>query len=247
MNILLIHKAEIVNNRVTITGDKLKHLRKILKVKVGDNVKLGVINETIGTGTIEAISKDNALLLVRVDKQPPERIPIHLILAIPRPIMLKRVLAQAASMGIEKISLLRSKRVEKSFLNASIVDQDNYTPFLIKGIEQSVDTRVPEIQIHHRFKAFIELAANSKAKHLKLIAHPHGNMQLQDSIILDPEKRIDIAIGPEGGWIDYEVEQFITVGFTPFTMGNRILRVDTAVPAILSQLQLLRQQATLKS
>nr|MBF0222576.1 16S rRNA (uracil(1498)-N(3))-methyltransferase [Desulfobulbaceae bacterium] len=248
MNILLIHKAEIVNDRIIITGDKLKHLRKILKVQIGDTVKIGIINEKIGSGTVEALSKEGALLHVQVEKPPPERLPVHLILAIPRPIMLKRVLAQAASMGIEQISLLRSKRVEKSFLDSSIIEQDNYTPFLLKGIEQSVDTRTPEVQIHRRFKSFIEqIAADSSSRNLRLIAHPHGTAYLRDTKTEGPEQRIDIAIGPEGGWIDYEVEQFTNLGFIPFTMGARILRVDTAVPAILSQLELLRQQSHFKN
>ena len=240
MNILLVQKEAIVNNRVTVTGDKLKHLRKILKVQVGSQIKLGIIDGEIGTGTVESITKELAQLLVSTGIQPPKRLPIHLILAIPRPIMLKRVLAQAASMGIEKISLLRSKRVEKSFLNSSIIEKANYTPFLLKGIEQSVDTKVPEVFLHRRFMPFIELLKDDTSNHLKLIGHPQGNIHLRDTRIPDPEKKIDVAIGPEGGWIDYEVEQFKKIGFAPFTMGERILRVDTAVPAILSQLELLR-------
>jgi RsmE family RNA methyltransferase len=239
MNILLVHLEEITNNRVTVTGDKLKHLRKILKVQVGDHVKLGIIGKEIGTGTVEAISKEQARLHVHTDQAPPQRLPVHLILAVPRPIMLKRVLAQAASMGIEKISLLRSKRVEKSFLDSSLIENEGYTPFLLKGIEQAVDTRLPEVLLYRRFNPFIELLASQETDRQKLIAHPHGREGLQE-LLQNPEKKTTVAIGPEGGWIDYEVAQFVEIGFRPFTMGERILRVDTAVPAVLAQLALLQ-------
>ena len=239
MNLLLVHKEDIVNNRVTITGDKLKHLRRILKVQIGNRIQLGIFGENIGTGTVEAISKERALLHVHTDREPPKRLPVHLILAIPRPIMLKRVLAQASSMGIEKISLLRSKRVEKSFLDSSLIERDNYMPFLLKGIEQAVDTCVPKVLIYRRFKPFIELAADRETNRHKIIAHPQGKVRLQESLKKNPENGITVAIGPEGGWIDYEVARFVDIGFIPFTMGERILRVDTAVPAIISQLSLL--------
>jgi len=238
MNILLVHPEEVIDNRVTITGDRLKHLRKILKVQVGNCVKIGVIGQNIGTGIVEAISPKEAQLHIQTDQAPPKRLPVHLILAIPRPIMLKRVLAQAASMGVEKISLLRSKRVEKSFLDSSLVENGRYMPFLLKGIEQAVDTRVPEVLLYRRFTPFIKHLADQDPEHHKIIAHPQGDRALQD-LVKNPEEKITVAIGPEGGWIDYEVEQFVRIGFLPFTMGKRILRVDTAVPAILAQLSLL--------
>lgn len=241
MNLILIYREELQDNRATITGDKLKHLRKILKVKVGDRVKVGIVGEKIGTGLVEAISRESALLQITTEREPPERLPIHLILAIPRPIMLKRVLAQAASIGIDTISLVRSKRVEKSFLESSIVEQENFTPALLKGLEQAVDTQMPQVNLFHRFKPLIENLAESTTEpnRLQLIAHPQGEMTLPEAARNAGGKRITVAIGPEGGWIDYEVEQFVSIGFTPFTLGERILRVDTAVPAILCQLELL--------
>ena len=185
---------------------------------------------------LETISKEQATLHIHTDQLPPKRLPVHLILAIPRPIMLKRVLAQAASLGVETISLVRSKRVEKSFLDSSIVKGENFTPYLIKGLEQAVDTIPPEVNIYRCFKPFIELSKCNEPDRFKIIAHPLGGTTLKQAVTTAARKQVTIAIGPEGGWIDYEIEQFIKAGFSLVTIGERILRVDTAVPAILSQI-----------
>lgn len=244
MNLILIEPGEISNNRVALKDRRCRHIRKVLRSKKGDTVKIGLVGGAIGIGRIIEIVPTQVVLEVKqLDSPPPPPSPTELILALPRPIMLKRVLAQAASLGVARIYLINANRVEKSFFSASLLAEQNYTAYLRKGLEQAVDTRLPEISIHKRFKPFVEdcLPEMINKYSTKLIAHPDSTSSLDQAVTRPFTAKAVLAVGPEGGWVDYEVGKFTELGFTPFTLGTRILRVDTAVPALLAQLDLLRQ------
>jgi 16S rRNA (uracil1498-N3)-methyltransferase len=196
----------------------------------------------MGSGLIRSISRDEVVLEVRVDTPPPAKLDLHLILALPRPIMLKRVLAQAATLGVNHLFLINAARVEKSFFEASPVKDGSFSPFLLKGLEQGVDTVVPTVSVHPRFKPFIEDVLPGQSAGHKLIAHPDGAISLAGlAPSLQGTGPTLLAIGPEGGWVDFEVMKFRESGFESFSLGPRILRVDTAVPAIIAQIALLLQ------
>ena len=242
MNLILLQPEEIDLSQVRLTGRRADHLRKILKVQPGDSVRVGIIGGKIGVGIVIAITKNEVALQVTTHTPPPAKLNLDLILALPRPIMLKRVLAQAAALGVRHLFLINASRVEKSFFEASPVKDNGFSPYLENGLEQAVDTILPTVSVHPRFKAFVEDAISGLATSLKLIAHPNGRAGLAElASVVSPPKTTLLAIGPEGGWIDYEIAKFQEAGFLPFSLGPRILRVDTAVPAIIAQIDLLLQ------
>lgn len=242
MNLILIEAQEAQLGQVRLTDRRADHLRKILKVQPGDTVRVGIIGGLMGTGSIEAIANNEVLLQVRVDSPPPPKLGLSLILALPRPIMLKRVLAQAAALGVKHLFLTNANRVEKSFFEASPIKDGDFAPYLQNGLEQAMDTIAPTVSVHQRFKPFVEDVIPTLTTGCKLIAHPDGSAGLA-ALAASAKTPGDLllAIGPEGGWIDYEVTKFTEAGFQPFSLGPRILRVDTAVPAIIAQIDLLRQ------
>jgi len=144
-------------------------------------------------------------------------------------------------MGINHIYLINASRVEKSFFNSSLLITDNYQKRLLNGLEQAGDTTLPQISIHSRFRPFIEdLVPELTHKwQTRLIAHPRSEKSMVTALPL--KGRTVLAIGPEGGWVDFELGKFRELNFTSFSMGPRILKVDTAVTALLAQLELLRQ------
>ncbi len=242
MNLIIIEQHELNGDNVTLSDNRCTHIRKVLRCQQGDTVKIGLLNGLIGKGEIIHLSKERVSLKVNLHRQPLPKPKTDLILALPRPIMLKRVLSQAAQMGVGKIHLINANRVEKSFFSASILQEKSLNNFLKLGLEQAADTRLPELTIHRRFRPFIEdfLPENMTPKTtLGLVAHPTAAKTLVEAVKHPQDKQVMLAIGPEGGWVDFEIEKFQEQGFHPFTLGPRILRVDTAVPALLSQLQLL--------
>jgi 16S rRNA (uracil1498-N3)-methyltransferase len=249
MNLLLFEPKEINrDDTVCLQDRRSQHIIKILGSKPGDTIRAGVINGPVGTGEILAIrgKGKNAEVVLHFSAQAgePDLPAVDLIMGLVRPIMLKRVLAQVTSMGVGRIFLLNGNRVEKSFFGASLLQDENYRPYLVQGLEQAKDTRLPPVTIHGRFKPFIEDFIPTVAGDYErmLVAHPDGSANLKQILGTDIKGRTLLAVGPEGGWVDFEVRKFIEHSFVPVSLGRRVLRTDTAAVALLAQLMLLRQQ-----
>ncbi|HBG18103.1 MAG TPA: 16S rRNA (uracil(1498)-N(3))-methyltransferase [Desulfobulbaceae bacterium] len=247
MNIILVEEAEIAGGRLTLTDRRAEHIVKILRSEPGDRVRIGVIGGRRGFGTIDGMKKKYPFAVeLQVDlTEPPGKLPpLDLILALPRPIMLKRILSQVTALGVGTIHLINANRVEKSFWEAGLLEPEEYRTHLLQGLEQAVDTRLPEVRLHPKFKPFIEDYWPTVAggyRHL-LLADPSGPSRLSE-VVTDNSGRLALAVGPEGGWVDYELEKFRVQGFCCCTIGERILKVDTAVIALHAAISTLRQAA----
>ncbi|MDY3198950.1 MAG: 16S rRNA (uracil(1498)-N(3))-methyltransferase, partial [Pseudomonadaceae bacterium] len=167
------------------------------------------------------------------DQPPPPKLPLTLLLAMPRPKMFRRILQHCATLGVAQIVLLNSYRVEKSFWQTPFLQPDSIRENLLLGLEQARDTVLPELHIEKRFKPFVEdrlpeLLGDS----LGLVAHPGDYPPCPRAV----DGAVTLAIGPEGGWIAYEVDKLIEAGLQPVQLGERILRVETAVTALVARL-----------
>ncbi len=240
MNLVLIKPDEIKGDIIILSGRRCSHIRKILRARVNDTVKVGVINGNMGIGLITDMAADQITLRLTLDVLPPPRPLIDLILALPRPIMLKRILVQAVTMGVNHIHLINANRVEKSFFSASLVKDGEWYNYLLQGLEQAVDTRLPVLSVHRQFRPFVEdvLPGELVEVEHRLVAHPAGSHCL-GQVDCSRAGRVALAIGPEGGWVDFEIEKFQEVGFSVFSLGPRIMRVDTAVPAVMAQVNMM--------
>jgi 16S rRNA (uracil1498-N3)-methyltransferase len=240
MNIILIEQKELFENRVVLSDHRAKHIVKILKSEVGDSLRLGVIDGLSGSAIVTAVQRKFPFVVelsVNLTSKPAPQPDIDLLLALPRPIMLKRILSQVTALGIGTLYLVNASRVEKSFWGAGVLEEQEYRPHLIHGLEQAVDTRLPNIEIHRHFRPFVEDVLPSLASqysHL-LLAHPLEEQKLSHCLNKSA-KRVLYAVGPEGGWGDFEVEKLLAAGMQSFSLGPRILKVDTAVVAIHSRI-----------
>lgn len=172
-------------------------------------------------------------LQVRFDQAPPKPLPLQLIMALPRPKMLKRTLETVATLGVKQLWLINSYRVEKSYWSTPILRPQQMLEHLLLGLEQAGDTRLPRVHLRKRFKPFVEdelpaLVRNTRA----LVAHPYQALPCPASAA----EPTSLAIGPEGGFIPYEVDKLREAGMEAIHLGPRILRVETAVPVLLSRL-----------
>jgi len=243
MNIILADSEEITDQHILLTDHRAEHIVKVLRLTTGDTVKFGIINGGRGKARILQIKKKYPFsvdLYVDVFESQNSVPSIDLVLALPRPIMLKRVLSQMSALGVGKIYLIHANRVEKSFWKASIVAENEFRRYLLHGLEQAVDTLLPEIVLHRRFRPFIEdfipTVRNRYGYHL--LAHPGGQATLQQAIN-QKGGRVLLAVGPEGGWVSYEVQKFKEQGFTSCSIGERILKVDTAAIALHARISQL--------
>lgn len=239
MNLLLFEPNELIDGELRLQGRRAEHLVNVLQVVPGDLLRVGEVGGRIGTGQVLAVEGESVRLAVELTHQPVCDLHVELILALPRPIMLQRILKQATVLGVRRFHLIRSRRVEKSFFHSPVLHPEKIRTLLLEGMEQAMDTWLPEVTLHHQFKPFVEDVLPT-LEGQGLIAHPQAEGTLASVPVSgDAGQRLLLAVGPEGGWSDYELERFLAAGFYGFTMGSRILHVDTAAVALLAQLQLL--------
>ena len=185
-----------------------------------------------------ACGPGEVLLQVRLGTPPPPPSPVELLLALPRPKILRRVLQSAAAMGVKRISIVGSHRVEKSYFASPLLAPATLEAQLRLGLEQGRDTRLPDVRVRRLFKPFVEdeldvLFPGPR----RLLADPVSPAPLE-ALPREGASRALVAVGPEGGWTRYEADQLRARGFEPFTLGPRPLRVDAAVPYAVGQVEL---------
>ncbi|NQX88172.1 MAG: 16S rRNA (uracil(1498)-N(3))-methyltransferase [Halioglobus sp.] len=235
MNLLLFsHKDRVGTTRIVLRDHRLQHLQRVQRTQVDDTLRVGEIGGQVGSGKVLEINRRQAVLEIELRESPPPKLAITLVIALPRPKMLRRILRSATECGVSAIHLINSYRVEKSFWHSPLLADDAIENCLLQGLAQSRDTQFPQVERHRRFKPFVEdtLPALATGKHA-LLVHP-GDYPPCPASVDDP---VLLVIGPEGGFIPYEVAHLRASGCMPVTLGLRILRVETAVSAVLGRLR----------
>jgi len=226
MNLVLLFPEDfIAPTRARITGRRLEAIARI----GSDAVRVGVMNGRCGIGKVVAPGE----LEVQLDGDPPPPLPLTLVLALPRPKVMNRVIAGATSMGIKRIFLINAWRVEKSYWKSPRISDDSIRTQCILGLEQARDTVMPVVELRRFFRPFVEDELSAIAKDsLALVAHPGASSECPR----DVKKPVTLAVGPEGGFIAEEIASLQTIGFRAVSFGPRILRVETAVAALVGRL-----------
>ena len=234
MNRILFEKGEISSGVATFGGVRAEHVLKVLHGEVGQILKTGEVDGPIGTGEITAI--ENGLVTVRLTHDAEALAPwVDLILAPPRPRVMKRLLPQLASLGVGRIVLVGAKKVEKDFWGATLLKEEIYRPLLIDGLMQAGTTALPTISTVRNFRKWLRDDLDGEfTTSNRIVAHPYGAGSRPDCA--EKSGRLLLAVGPEGGWTDEEVALLEEKGFARYSLGPRILRTDTAVVALLSRL-----------
>lgn len=235
MNRILFEPTEVKHGVVTFSDVRAEHVLKILHGEVGQTLKTGEVNGPIGTGEIVAI--EGPAVTVRVCHGETSLEPwIDLVLAPPRPRVMKRLLPQLAALGVGRIVLVGAKKVEKDFWGATLLKPENFRPLLVDGLMQAGTSVPPTLETRRNFRAFVrdELDA-AFPESRRIVAHPYDVPQAARPGVRDLRRPL-LAIGPEGGWTDEEVALLETHGFVRRSLGPRILRTDTATVALLAQL-----------
>lgn len=233
MNLLLLERDDWVDaDCVRLDGRRLQHLREVHRASPGDRLRVGELGGLQGEGELLALDEASALLRVRLEAPSPAKAPMILLLALPRPKMLKRIFQMVTTLGVEQLVLLNSYRVEKSYWSTPWLAPEAVREQLVLGLEQARDTVLPTLTLAPRFKPFVEDELPAlMAGRQGWLPHPGSAMACPAAV---PGPQL-VAIGPEGGFIPYEVDKLKAAGLQTVSLGARILRVDTAVAATLGR------------
>jgi RsmE family RNA methyltransferase len=235
MNLVLLFEDDFVAEGLArLSGRRLEHVAGVHRAAAGDELVVGVAGGRIGRGRVLRIDDAALELKVSLDRDPPPPLDVTLVLALPRPKVLNRTIASATSMGIKRIELINAWRVEKSYWSSPRLGAENLRTQSILGLEQARDTILPSISIHRFFRRFVEEELPEIARGTRaLAAHPGARVACPRGV----REAVTLAIGPEGGFIEEEVASLERAGFEAVSMGERILRVETAVVWAVSRLR----------
>jgi 16S rRNA (uracil1498-N3)-methyltransferase len=238
MNLILCEPAEVdPDGMATLTGPRAAHARDVLGVKPGDTVRVGIVDGPKGRGEVVTIDGEAVVLHCVLDVQALPPPAVDLLLALPRPKVLRRLWAQLAALGVGRVMLTNAGRVERNYFDTHVLDEATYRPLLLEGLQQAGDTRLPRISVHRQFRILIEDELGpARSGDLRLVAHPGAEGSLHAAASGSHQHRALLAVGPEGGWNAFELELLARHGFRPVGLGPRTLRTDTACVALLAVL-----------
>ena len=247
MNLILLDKNELdSHDRVNLSDRRAKHICEVIKPSIGKQLNAGIINGGIGQVEVIDINQSNPprvslkLLSDTLQKNSASAINISLVIALPRPKVARRLIGLCTECGVKEIHFINSYRVEKSFWQSPLLSDKKVYEQIVLSLEQSKDTQLPNIQFHKRFKPFVEDQLPSLAKHQQaFVAHPYDADvdfdKLSETLHEAKQKSHLIVIGPEGGFIPYEIELLQKMGLKTLSLGSRIYRVETVVPLLLGK------------
>ena len=306
MNIIILFESDKQDDGLYHLSDyRAEHIRSILKSQINDRLEIGILNGQQGTASVQSITENEIILSdIQLEEPLQNNLTIDIIVALPRPQTVKKVLFISAMMGVRNIFFIRSNRVEKSFFHSPLLEEKSYNRFLIDGLQQGKNTLLPVVSIHDKFKPFMQdslrlfyekrqeqpfcllpdldtehtlaevvnigadegvyrpLNANESVCNVPTNRHPERsrrvdldvepnnvipvktgiqklNAQVLGAPLLGVGSHLLFAIGPEGGWVPYEIEMMTSLGFHKFKLGGWTLRVEHALTACLAQTELL--------
>ncbi|CAI8334588.1 MAG: Uncharacterised protein [Opitutia bacterium UBA7350] len=231
MNLLLFEKPF---ERICIEAKdtRTQHLLKVLRVEVGSLVFVGFINDARARAKVTELPDDGSVHLevVATESAPPP-LPINLLIGLPRPHTAKRLLFEAASMGVRRIDFFEAENGEPSYARSSLWQQDGWRERLCLGAEQSFGTHIPEVAMYPDLQTALN-AQDAAALNLALDNYETAvplNERLSTDVI-----KITLALGPERGWSSAERDILSRNGWQRAHLGAQVLRLETAAVAAVS-------------
>ncbi len=243
MNRIIFESEErSADGHVRFGGSRARHVFSVLRAAPGDTVRMGELGgERFDSAVLVDVSAQSCAARLGPPSPPLSRNPADLLLALPRPKCLRRLLPQIAALGPARVFVTAAEKVEKAYWGATALEPGECRERLMDGLCQSGDTILPEIRIVRRLKPFVqdEIPSLYPDPRSRLIAHPEKSTRLLPrhdwrSSAAATGRPLLIAVGPEGGWSEFEIGLFGDAGFSRISLGERTLRTDTAVVALLS-------------
>lgn len=230
MNLILFHRAEEAAH-IADDDPRAKHIREVIRLGVGDPVYVGIVNGPRGLGTIIADHEKGIRLDIAWEPLMPVVHPVRLLVGLPRPQTARRILFDAACLGVAQLDFFQAEKGEPSYAGSKLWSTDEWRERLWAGAEQGFTTFLPPVQ---HFKSLAEALA---IKHpCQLAQDVYEGVGTLSSLAPATAQLTTLAIGAERGWSAKERDQLRAAGFALASLGERVLRTESACLAGVSVL-----------
>jgi len=236
VNLILLEVDEVRHDNTAYVADaRAAHVRTVLRASTGDMIRVGIVDGRRGTAVVDALDDEGVALSCSLHEPASPRPAIDVLLALPRPKVMRRLFAQLAALGVDRILLTNASRVERHYFDTHVLAPACYRPLLVEGLQQARETNLPRVSIHRQFRVLVEDVLGPPAPSTqRVVAHPGVETRLHAAVGASSAPRLLVALGPEGGWNEFEMELLQLHGFSPISLGVRTLRSDTACVALLA-------------
>lgn len=237
MNIILFESRE-TGQPLPKRDERAVHLVKVLRKKSGDTFDAGLLGGRRGTGRIESIRLDGSIVFsLDLKEDPLPRTPIRMAVGFPRPIQLRRLLRDLSSLGLEAIDLAGTDLGEKSYRDTNLLNDGGARSALIEGAVQARDTGIPALSVYESLESWLKACPWGGSRPIRqapsplLIAADNVRPEGAFSRLTARRGPLVLAVGSERGWSDRERDLLEAAGFLRLSLGNRVLRTETACVA----------------
>lgn len=230
MNLILFHPDEI-SRPLPRQDPRAQHLLTVLRRRVGDTFDAGQTNGPRGKGTLLHLAPDH--LQIRFDWEPappPPLDPLTLAIGLPRPQTARKILQEAAALGVQALHFVRTEKGEASYADSTLWHSGEWRRHLEHGTAQAFCTRLPALT-----------HGNTLAGLLDTLPAPVHGIALDNYEAPGPLSKCHVirdtrlfVFGPERGWSEGERELLRGRGLVFAHLGTRVLRLETAVVAAVA-------------
>lgn len=229
-----VDTEQFQSDLVTLTGENAKHA-KVLRLKNGEEVLICDGQGRVGLCEVILTTDSQVDLNVKMRRESESEaaVRVSVYMAFPKADKLEHVIQKATELGAYEIVAFPSGRcISKPDEKSLSKKVERWQKIAASAAEQSGRGRIPEVLTLPSYKAALERA--SQADQALLFYENERATTLRMALESKPYQTVSLLTGPEGGLEEKEVQQALDAGFTVCTLGNRILRCETAPLCALS-------------
>lgn len=220
---------QVAGNRAALTGEHAEHLVRVLRVNVGQEFDVAA-NGVVRRARVVSIEGS------RVEFELGDEVPLApapkltLLLAVFKFDRMEWAIEKCTEMGVARIIPAIARRTDAHLASAAAKRVERWRRLALQAAEQSQRPTPPEIAAPLKLSESVSLTGSLRI----VLSESEQQLQLRDALeseSTDRQEETILAVGPEGGWTLDELQQFHQAGWISASLGNTILRAETAAIA----------------
>lgn len=219
---------EVSGNRAALTGDHARHLAQVLRCRVGQQFDIFVGDE-VRRGTVASVQLGRVEFELGHAIERAEPSEITVAISIFKFDRMEWAIEKCTELGVARIVPVIAGRTEKHLAAAAAKRADRWRRLVQQAAEQSRRASIPEIAEPIPFKGLFAITGETKI----VLSEVEQELTLKDALSPDTQSVL-LAFGPEGGWTEKELTAFHEAGWKSASLGNTILRAETAAIAAVA-------------
>ena len=221
---------EVHGDRAALVGKHAQHLSRVLRAHVGQEFDVSAAGR-LRRGRVVAVEDERVEFVLEKELPAPAEPDVTILVAIYKFDRMEWALEKLTELGAARIVPVIARRTDPRLAKAALTRVERWRRIAQEAAEQSRRLAPPEILAPARLKEAVKTIALTRV----VLAESEQAVSLADVVrVHPPGETLALAVGPEGGWTEDELRLFAESGWTAASLGERILRAETAAIAAMA-------------